>query len=514
MTTLLRQYGLYAFFFALAVGTVGCDSDNPVDPPVDTTEYCDDNPANFGCLDSGVVYDTTGTDVDDRPIINVRDVQGGIGGELGDDPQTTVTWSNQYTYVLDGLVFVNAGQTLEIEAGTIIRGRSGQGRNASALIVARGGRIEARGEADAPIILTALNDDVDDPADLVENGAPRSGLWGGLIVLGDAPTNIAAGETNIEGIDVSEPRGLYGGDDEDDNSGTIRYVSIRHGGTLIGEGNEINGFTLGAVGSGTTIEYVEVFANQDDGVEWFGGTAEAKYLAVAYSGDDMYDYDQGYNGVNQYVFGLMDSEFGDNAGEHDGGDSDLGGDLGEAALPYAVPVFANVTYVGSGLTAPNSSRVLTIRDNAGGQYWRAIFYGFQNGVRIEDRDDEDTTENDGGDSRERAEAGDISFVDVVISNVVAATPTFDEVFGFYEEAPDDDTAVDPDDLVGPITYADPGFTINRGQGGALDLSSSLGAGSLTPFPGGLGLEETDFIGAFGEENWLEGWTALSQFNSF
>ncbi len=503
--TPLRNAALGALLLLFAVGVVGCDSDS-VPEPIDQTAFCESNPAGFGCIASGVVYDTTGTDVNDRPIIEVRDRQGGIGGDLGPDARAAVTWSSGFTYVLDGLVFVNPGQTLTIEPGTIIRARSGQGRNASALIVARGARIEADGTADAPIILTALNDDVEDPSDLVDGDAPLSGLWGGVIILGAAPTNIAAEETNVEGIDISETRGIYGGTDANDDSGTIRYVSIRHGGTLIGEGNEINGLTLGAVGAGTTIEYVEVFANEDDGVEWFGGTARAKYLAVSYSGDDMYDYDLGYNGVNQYVFGLMADSFGDNGGEFDGADSDLGGAVGEAAEPFTRPVFANMTLIGSGLTAVNSSRVMTLRENAGGQYWRSIFVGFQNGVRIEDNEGDDET-----DSRARVESGDIAFVDAVFSNVVSATPTFDEVFAFYEDAPEGDTFVDVEDLLGPISFGDPGLSITRGRGGALDLTATSAPAPTVTLPSGF-LDETDFVGAVGDTNWLQGWTALSQFN--
>ena len=510
MKTFPHYRGLFALLLTLAVGFVGCDSDGD-DPPPSVSDFCAENSAAFGCPDSGTEYDTLGTDVNGRTLIEVEDGGGGIGGALGTDARTSVTWSSDFTYVLDGLVFVNDGQTLEIEPGTVIRGRSGQGRNSSALVVARGGRIEANGEATAPIVMTALNDDIEDPNDLVQDGAPIAGQWGGLIVLGAAPTNIAIGETPIEGLEPSDPRSLYGGTNANDDSGIIRYVSIRHGGTLIGEGNEINGFTLGAVGAGTTIEYVEVFANQDDGVEWFGGTAQAKYLVVSYSGDDAFDYDLGYNGVNQYLLGFMDDSFGDNGGEFDGGDSELSD--GEDGMPFARPVFANMTLVGSGLNAANSSRAMTLRDNAGGQYWRSIFYDFQNGVRIEDRDDDDETEeNEGGDSRERLESGDIAFVDAVFDNVVSNAPSFNDVFGLYEEVPAGEEDFDPALLAGPVLFQSAGLTVNRGQGGALSLTPSGLPAPTVSLPGGF-LDETDFIGAFGAENWIDGWTALSQYNS-
>ena len=125
-----------------------------------------------------------------------------------------------------------------------------------------------------------------------------NGLWGGLIVLGSAPISVKTGETaQIEGIPVSDQNGLYGGANETDNSGVIKYVSIRHGGANIGEGNEINGLTLGGVGSGTVIDNVEIIANQDDGIEWFGGTVNVKNAIVWNAGDDAIDADQNWTGI-------------------------------------------------------------------------------------------------------------------------------------------------------------------------------------------------------------------------
>ena len=179
-----------------------------------------------------------------------------------------VNWTVDNVYILEGFVFVSDGQTLNIEAGTVIKGKPGQEANASALIIAKGGKIMANGTADAPIIFTAESDALDGtlPDEV-------SGLWGGVIVLGKGATNNSTAEKAIEGIPTSEARGLYGADPTvaDDNSGMMTYVSIRHGGTDIGEGNEINGLTLGAVGSGTSFSYIEIVANADDGVEWFGG---------------------------------------------------------------------------------------------------------------------------------------------------------------------------------------------------------------------------------------------------
>ena len=138
-----------------------------------------------------------------------------------------VTWTSDNEYLLDGFVFVEDGAVLTIEAGTVIKGKPGQGENASALIIARGGKIMAEGTAQNPIIFTAESDDVNDLNDIPFG---TSGLWGGVIVLGKARINTATGEGNIEGIPSDEIRGAYGGNDDSDNSGVIRYVSIRHGG--------------------------------------------------------------------------------------------------------------------------------------------------------------------------------------------------------------------------------------------------------------------------------------------
>jgi hypothetical protein len=173
-------------------------------------------------------------------------------------------WTSDNTYHLNGRIFVEGGAELHIEAGTVVKGLPGDSTDASVLIVARGGKIFAEGTATKPIIFTAESDDLNDP---LNPAYDTKGLWGGLIILGNAPINASGGETNIEGIPTTDPRGLYGGTDENDNSGVLRYVSIRHGGISIGEGNEINGLTMGGVGRGTTIEYIEVFANLDDGYE-------------------------------------------------------------------------------------------------------------------------------------------------------------------------------------------------------------------------------------------------------
>jgi hypothetical protein len=313
----------------------------------------------------------------DITIVKVTDFGQGTGD---------ITWTNDKVWLLNGFVFVNEGQSLTIDAGTVVKGASGQGERASALIVARGATIDAQGTSDDPIIFTSEADGLFRDANGIctEGGlsATTRGLWGGVIVLGSATLNSAPGETAVEGIPTTEARGLYGGSDDADNSGTLRYISIRHGGTDIGAGNEINGLTMGGVGNGTTIEYIEIFANADDGFEWFGGTVDSRYLVSAYNNDDAMDYDEGWRGRNQYWFVYQEGA-GDRGGEHDGGTDP------ETGMPFATPVILNASFRGRG--SDQGRRAITFRDNAGGQYHNSIFWSYGRGVDIEDlADDQDS----------------------------------------------------------------------------------------------------------------------------
>ena len=208
------------------------------------------------------------------------------------------TWKTGETYQLGTRVTVLHGVTLTIEPGVIIKGEAGTGPNATALLIARGGKIMAMGTQTQPIIFTSVADEIVPGQIASPNLDPTlNGLWGGVIVLGKAPISADAESVQIEGIPPSDQNGLYGGTDETDNSGVIQYVSIRHGGANIGEGNEINGLTLGGVGSGTVIENVEIVSNQDDGIEWFGGTVNVTNALVWNTGDDAIDTDQAWDGT-------------------------------------------------------------------------------------------------------------------------------------------------------------------------------------------------------------------------
>lgn len=258
------------------------------------------------------VTDSEGQSDDATAVINVGEVDevvrvtSNISGEA--------TWTADKVYVLGGRITVLDGATLTIEPGTIIKGEAGTGANATALLVARGGTLMADGNADAPIIFTSVADELT-PDDVKAGnfGSPNldpdiNGLWGGVIVLGKARISASVrnpdgsqgpdvSEIQIDGIPTSDPNGLYGGNDDEDNSGVIRYISIRHGGANIGAGNEINGLTLGGVGRGTVVEHIEIVANQDDGVEWFGGSVNTSNVVVWNTGDDAIDADQSWSGT-------------------------------------------------------------------------------------------------------------------------------------------------------------------------------------------------------------------------
>lgn len=237
---------------------------------------------------------------------------------ITDNISENTTWTTGNTYELGGRIAILSGVTLTIEPGVIIKGQAGSGPNATALIVARGATLMAEGTNAEPIIFTTVADEITPGEIASPNLEPTlNGLWGGVIVLGNAPISADAESVQIEGIPASDQNGLYGGTDATDNSGVIRYVSIRHGGANIGEGNEINGLTLGGVGSGTVIENIEIVSNQDDGIEWFGGAVKVKNVVIWNTGDDAIDTDQAWSGTLDNFFIVNP---GDECFELDGGE--------------------------------------------------------------------------------------------------------------------------------------------------------------------------------------------------
>ncbi|MEM9338132.1 MAG: hypothetical protein AAGA66_05345 [Bacteroidota bacterium] len=316
-------------------------------------------------------------DISDLDTNSDGDATAEVAKELSGRVNSDLTMDNDVTWVLAGRVIVDEGATLTIEAGTVIKARTGSAGNASALVVARGGVLNAAGTSTSPIVFTAISDQLT-AANIVAgdvaspNLAPTlDGLWGGLIVLGNAPISVSSNleETQIEGIPDNILEGRYGGSVADDNSGTIRYVSVRHGGTNIGEGNEINGITFGGVGSGTTVEWIEVVGNQDDGIEWFGGTVNVSNAVVWNAGDDAIDTDQAWSGTldNAAVVASADT---DHAFELDGPEGDATGSH----------TITNVTAKGfisvvSG-TEEGGTELADLRSNLAVSFNNAFFFNF------------------------------------------------------------------------------------------------------------------------------------------
>lgn len=254
------------------------------------------------------------------------------------DISTNTTWTSNNTYLLSGFVYVTNGAKLTIEPGTVIKGDKA---SKGALIITRGSQIIADGTRDQPIVFTS------------NEAAPSYGDWGGLILLGYAPTNQVYNGINglglIEG-GLDPLKGLYGGGDQltgakpDDNSGILRYVRVEYPGIAFQPNNEINGITLGAVGNKTIMDYVQVSYSGDDAFEWFGGTVNAKHLIAYRSLDDDFDTDNGFSGNVQFALVVRDPQVADVSGSN-GFESDNNAN-GTGATPKTRPTFSNVTLIG------------------------------------------------------------------------------------------------------------------------------------------------------------------------
>lgn len=239
-------------------------------------------------------------------------------------------------YLLSGNVYVADGFTLTIPAGTVIRGDQ---TSKAALVIKRGAKLIANGTATNPIVFTS-NKAV---------GDRKPGDWGGIILLGKAVNNIPGGTGTIEGGFTVETGG-HGGTDNADNSGVLKYVRVEFPGIAFLPNNEVNGITFGSVGSGTTVDYVQVSYSGDDSFEWFGGCVSAKHLVSIANVDDVFDFDNGYSGGLQFLVAQRDPTLADQAGQSNGIESDnSSGDF--IVAPRTRPIISNMTIVGPGLTA-------------------------------------------------------------------------------------------------------------------------------------------------------------------
>jgi hypothetical protein len=383
------------------------------------------------------------------------------------------TWQAQYYHVLRGAFFVESGATLTIEPGTTVVGElATQGT----MVVASGGRLVADGSADAPIVFTS-----DQPV-----GSRARGDWGGLIINGRAPINLPGGVGLGEG-----DTGTYGGDNPDDDSGVLRYVRVEYAGIEFSPDNELNGIAFQGVGRGTRVDYVQVKHNKDDGVEFFGGTVDAKHLLLTSIGDDSMDWTFGWIGRVQYVVAQQSGDDADNGIEADNNANN--NDL----LPRSNPTLYNITFIGDPDTAEGdeSDDGFELREGTGATIRNFIVMGFkENGI-----DYSNTS------TLTQASQGVLSLANGIVYNngLLVGTATFDSNSrSFLTGVSTIVTGRDPG-LVDPYNLDNPNF---RPSGVA-----TLAGGQLAPAtpPNDGFFEVTTFIGALSPnaaEDWTHGWT--------
>jgi hypothetical protein len=327
---------LIAILLAGTAVLSSCSKDDNTDPIIDPIVPGDSNAALADAFFEKVAYkgafgntDWTSGWANYSPNTTVY---APTNATLSGTISTNTTLDATKVYLLTGFVYIADGVTLTIPAGTVIRGDQG---SKGTLVVTRGGKLIAEGTAAKPIVFTS-NKAV---------GARAPGDWGGIIMLGKAPNNIPGGTGLIEG-GLTTPNGNHGGTNPTDNSGILKYVRVEFPGIAYQNNNEINGVTFGSVGSGTTVDYVQVAYCGDDSFEWFGGTVNAKHLISTANVDDVFDFDLGYSGKLQFLVAQRDPTLADQAGQSNGIESDNGPDF--TATPRTNPVISNMTIIGPG----------------------------------------------------------------------------------------------------------------------------------------------------------------------
>lgn len=432
-----------------------------------------------------------------------------------------LTLAANSSHKLVGVHYVAPGATLTIEEGVTVYAELVD--EAPALIVAAGATIDASGTADSPIVFTSLDALTED---LDHNDV---GLWSGIILLGNAQINadateIASGTTtltnSIEGIDAIGRGGLdaaveasyliYGGSDDTDSSGTMEYVSIRHTGfSLTGEaGDEIQGLTLGGVGSGTTLENIEIFVSDDDGIEIFGGTANLKNIVIGYAEDDSLDFDQGYRGtiqnalVVQVAFTDVDGveRDGDHGGEWDGADTP------ETNDPASAFTVANATFIQTGVDGATNDDVIRIRNGGAGTIWNSVVV--TNGdelVRLDNNTENNLVETSVTD-------GDIKIYGGIFYSSILPYIT-DDAFALNDFA---DAEAGLDALFDDATaFVDPSIDVSVDAAGKTDIEINLGElydeDNITTIPDAVipPLADLEYVGAFAPGSTWADWTFMA-----
>lgn len=345
----------------------------------------------------------------------------------------------QVAYLLDGWAYIKSGATLTIQPGTVIRGSKA---NKGAIIVEKGAKIIAEGTVDNPIVFTSNQ----------AAGARSYGDWGGIIILGDAQVN------KVDPLIEGGPTSTYGGNNDQDTSGILKYVRIEFPGIAFQPDKEINGLTLGGVGSGTTVDYIQVSFCGDDSYEWFGGSVNAKHLIAFRGWDDDFDTDYGYRGMVQYAVSLRDPAIADPGSGSNSFESDNDG-TGTDATPVTRPIFSNVSSFGPLVTPEtvinaNFRRAMHLRRNTKINIYNSLFAGWPTGVFV-----------DGEPSQASATDGDLNVRNTLLAGITLNyAADFDSTF-FVTEEYENQTLASNDDLMiaDPFNLDSPDFLPETGS---------------------------------------------------
>lgn len=419
-------------------------------------------------------------------------------------------------YSMKGWIYVASGSELTIEAGTVIKGDK---QTQASLIVEPGGKLIAQGTADEPIVFTSAQ----------PKGSRKPGDWGGVIICGNARNNQTT--MQIEG----GPRTQHGGNDDADNSGILSYVRIEFAGYPFQTDKEINGLTLGSVGSGTQIDHVQVSYSNDDSFEWFGGTVNCKYL-VAYNGwDDDFDTDNGFSGKVQYGLVIRNPRLADTS-QSNGFESDNCAD-GSEVSPYTTATFSNITFVGpvgrdgfenssdyinGGDFYPNNGSALglfqaamQIRRSSHLACFNSVAIGYPVGLIID---------GEKGNTVQFAKEGNLKLQHLYFAGMTALGTDGNKEY--VDEAGENST--------GNYSFSHEYFMSQEGNHYYEDVSSLkltegrisgvdympesdsplMDAAAWTDEALQSGFDQTTFVGAFGsDDNWLDGWTNFDPNNT-
>jgi hypothetical protein len=405
----------------------------------------------------------------------------------------TVNWSADTIYKLTGKVYVKAGGTLNIAPGTVIKGDKAAA--GSALIITRGAKIYAIGNPTQPIVFTSSE----------APGNKAMGDWGGLVISGNARINVPGGIGTFEGGNLANPDGTvsdgqYGGLNDLDNSGELKYVRIEYAGFAYAPNNELNSLTMGGVGSGTKISHVQCSFGLDDAFEWFGGNVDADHLIAFRGNDDDFDTDFGYSGKVQFGLCLRDTLVADAVSGAMAFESDNDG-AGSANGPKTQPIFSNMTLIGPRYTPtttydPNFRRGAHIRRNSQMSLFNSIVMGWPTGIKI----DGDSCQNNANNGLLKVKNTVISAANLNLDS--AATTTAWGISAWYGTAGWDNMiyAANTDVmLTNPFDYTNPNF---RPSAGSPVLT---GASFADPFLAS-GFSTVTFRGAFGADDWTVDWT--------